>query len=50
MKAVTYQPRHTSHTFHLLMTVFTFGLWAPVWLLVAILNKFTREKVVTRYR
>jgi hypothetical protein len=24
----------TSHTFHLLMTIITFGLWAPIWLAV----------------
>lgn len=25
-----------NHILHLLLTVFTFGLWAPIWLLVAI--------------
>jgi hypothetical protein len=32
----------TSHTFHLLMTVFTLGLWAPVWLCVAIVHAARR--------
>lgn len=48
--AVTRQPRRTSHLFHLVMSLITFGLWLPVWALVAILNKVSRDKVVTRYR
>lgn len=28
----------TNHTFHLLMTVFTFGMWAPVWMAVALVH------------
>ena len=25
-----------NHTFHLIMTLITFGLWLPVWIIVAI--------------
>lgn len=32
-------PKRTSHTFHLLMTIFTFGTWAPVWLIVTLVNR-----------
>lgn len=28
----------TSHAFHLIMSVVTFGLWLPVWLIVGIYN------------
>lgn len=50
-KAITRQPVRTSHTFHLLMTIFTFGLWGIfVWLPISIINSMRREKVVTRYR
>lgn len=28
----------TSHGFHLLMSIFTLGLWLPVWLIVGIYN------------
>jgi hypothetical protein len=49
-KAVTWQPNHTSHTFHLLMTLFTCGLWLPVWIVVSIINGVTKRRVVTRYR
>jgi hypothetical protein len=31
--------RYTNHTFHLLMTIFTCGLWAPIWVIVAIANR-----------
>lgn len=49
-RAVTNQPIRTSHTFHLLMTVFTCGLWLPVWGCMAILNRLGRRRVVTTYR
>lgn len=32
----------TNHAFHLLMTVFTVGLWLPVWITVAIVNAVRR--------
>ena len=31
---------HTNHILHLLLSIVTFGLWLPIWLLVS-LNKFT---------
>ncbi len=32
------RPYKTSHGFHLLMSIFTLGLWLPVWLVVGIYN------------
>lgn len=32
------QKKGTSHGFHLLMTIITFGLWLPVWIIMAIVN------------
>lgn len=49
-KAVTYQPRRTSHLLHLVLTIITLGAWAPVWIVVTILNNLSRQKVVTKYR
>lgn len=37
-------PVNTNHTFHLLATVFTCGLWAPVWLIVWALNQSRKRK------
>ena len=49
--AITSQPVQTSHTFHLLMTLLTCGLWGIfVWLPISIINSMSRKKVVTRYR
>lgn len=31
-------PPRTNHILHLLLTVFSCGLWAPVWLLVVVFN------------
>lgn len=48
-KMVSKQPRHTSHVFHLLMTIITAGIWGVlVWLPMTILNKMRKEKVVTK--
>jgi hypothetical protein len=38
-----YRSKQTNHVFHLLMTVFTVGLWFPVWAVVALGNALTRE-------
>jgi hypothetical protein len=38
-------PKRSKHGFHLTMTVLTFGLWVPVWIVCAILNA-GRTKVV----
>jgi hypothetical protein len=32
-------PYRTNHVLHLLLTVLTVGLWAPVWALVALVNR-----------
>jgi hypothetical protein len=50
MKSTMWVPNRTSHTFHLIMTLLTCGLWLPVWALVTVLNRVTKRKVVTRYR
>lgn len=50
--AVTKVRKDTSHTFHLLMTLFTCGMWAIfVWLPIIIWNSMgPRRKIKTRYR
>lgn len=45
---VTKVPSHTSPTFHLLMTIFTLGLWLPVWALYGFIKSLTREKHVSK--
>lgn len=51
MWAVTESKRHTSHTFHLLMTVLTFGMWGVfVWLPMTVINALRKEKSMTRIR
>ena len=32
------QRRKTNHVLHLLLTVFTCGLWAPIWIILAIVK------------
>lgn len=50
-RMVTKSPKRTSHTFHLIMTVLTFGIWGlVVWLPLTILHKFQHEKSVTNIR
>jgi hypothetical protein len=36
-----------SHGLHLFLTLITFGLWAPVWIVMAVVGR--RETVVTQY-
>jgi hypothetical protein len=49
VKSVTKQRKKTSHGFHLLATVFTGGLWAPVWAGMTAGHKLgPRQRVVTR--
>lgn len=38
-------PFATNHILHLLLTVFTAGLWAPVWLFVSVSNGNARARV-----
>ena len=47
---VTKQRKNTSHTFHLIMTIFTAGVWAAfVWLPLTIWHSMgPRKKVVTK--
>lgn len=48
-RIVTKTHRDTSHTFHLIMTVCTLGLWLPVWAIMAVVNAVgPRKKSVTR--
>jgi hypothetical protein len=42
--APRYRMKQTNHTFHLLFTMFTLGLWAPMWLMVAIINALSTEQ------
>lgn len=51
-KTVTKERRQTSHTFHLLLTIFTGGAWGIfVWLPLTLWHKMgPRKKVVTHYR
>lgn len=46
-QTITYVPKKTNHIAHLIATIFTFGLWAPVWFLSAFGNQFQKEKHVT---
>lgn len=35
----------TAHTVHLLLSVFTAGVWVPIWLLMTISNANERQKI-----
>lgn len=47
---VTREPVQTNHVLHLLLTVLTCGLWAPVWALVAVVNAYSEKRSVSHYR
>lgn len=50
-RMVSKAPKRTSHTFHLIMTIITAGVWGVVvWLPLTILHKFQHEKTVTKVR
>lgn len=51
-RGVNKQRKDTNHTFHLLMTLFTCGMWAVfVWLPLTVWHSMgPRRKNVTRYR
>lgn len=49
-RAVTYTPRDTNHLLHLVLTIFTCGLWGFVWILMVVLNAMSKKKSVTHYR
>lgn len=38
----------TNHILHLLLSIFTFGFWIPVWLLVTLSNKLERDRLDRR--
>ena len=38
------QPRQVNHMLHGILTLITGGLWAPVWILVAITNHYNRPR------
>lgn len=46
---ITRSRKQTNHTFHLLMTLITFGAWGLfVWLPVTIYNSMRHDKTLTR--
>lgn len=45
---VTKTPVKTNHILHLLLTLATCGFWAPVWILMAIINANREETTVTQ--
>ncbi len=48
-RMVTKTRKHTSHTFHLIMTILTAGAWGLfVWLPITIYNSMRHDKHVTR--
>lgn len=50
-QVVTRSTRETSHTFHLIMTILTCGLWGFVWIAISIWHKVgPRKKTTTTVR
>lgn len=47
--SVTTRPHPISNTFHLIMTICTCGLWAPVWWFMARGHKVTTRGPVTAF-
>ena len=45
---VTTVPRETNHILHLILTMISCGLWAPVWIAMAIINAATNKKITTQ--
>jgi hypothetical protein len=43
--AVLVAGHRPNHVLHLLLTVFTLGLWLPVWLLLSITQKEQRKQI-----
>lgn len=46
-KTITKSKRHTSHGFHLIMTLVTMGLWLPVWAWMTFQNMAIKERSVS---
>lgn len=38
-QVIVQQGKPTNHAFHLIMTILTLGLWAPVWIIVAVAKR-----------
>lgn len=45
-QAVLVKGHRPNHILHLLLSIFTLGLWIPVWILVTLLSR-EKRKVVT---
>jgi len=41
---------NTNHILHLILTLFTLGLWTPVWILCALSNAGERAKIERQIR
>jgi hypothetical protein len=39
------EDQKTSHVLHLLLSLITFGLWVPVWILVAVSHRIERARL-----
>lgn len=48
-QSVTRSKRDTNHTFHLILSFVTCGLWAPVWATVWAINMMVDKKAVTEH-
>lgn len=47
--APNHPPKPTNHVFHLIMTLVTCGLWAPVWIVVALSHKSGAGRYPVQY-
>jgi hypothetical protein len=45
----TYVPAKTNHVLHLLLTIVTLGMWAPVWLIMTVVNSSRLVPQVTYF-
>jgi hypothetical protein len=43
----SYMPKKTNHVLHLILTLISCGLWAPVWIVMAIINANSKDVVTT---
>lgn len=51
MRSVSYTRKRTSHDFHLHMTLWTCGAWAPVWFFMSVWNALgPKRRTHTKYR
>ena len=50
-KSTITKPKKTMHIVHLILTIITVGLWAPIWLIVSLINAFrTEEETITTHK